>query len=165
MGQQVQLYLTPSDALEIQSKVLRPVHARFLASRSNTGPISQQESVIIIEEGVPRLDCFVTSSLFQSLKARRSDPQNCWFLDGMLSDVVEMRGCHFKDGTLRRGRLFFDLGYYEGGNWKPKSDEFIQWANNLFLAFKEHLEFDRHLQALVGRDARDWNAKGGEFLA
>lgn len=91
--------------------------------------------------------------------------QGCWVINTLHSEVIEFSGCHFDGKTLKRGRLFYDSGFYKADRWEEKSSHFQKWAEALFRAVKRSLKRVPALDAYVGEDADRWCSAGGVFVS
>jgi hypothetical protein len=165
MGRQFQVYLLPSDAVRLIKLLRQEVGLRLLASRSPGPHPIDLESPVHTEAGFTRIDCLLTPDDSISVKSAHLEKQGHWSVNTLFSEVVEFSGCHFDERTLKRGRLFYDSGFYKDEHWHDKSPYFLKWAETLFKTAKKSLKRDSHLDAYVGEDAGRWHRSGGAFVA
>ena len=164
MGRQFQVYLLPSDAVRLVEIIRDKVALRLLASRSSQQDPVEIESPILTQGGFTRADCLL-APIAASLQIRYVDKQSYWYVDTLFSEAIEFKACHFDEKTIKRGRLYYDQGFYNvQGKWQDKSPDFLTWAEKVFRTAKKTLERDPSLEAYVGRDAQRWRAAGGVFI-
>lgn len=77
-------------------------------------------------------------------------------LNTLFSEVVEFSGCHFNEKTLKRGRLFYDIGFYNGEQWQEKSPRFLKWTEIAFKTAKKSIKRAPSFDAYIGADAERW---------
>jgi len=94
------------------------------------------------------------------LRFKRVPGQDYWLLDSELSALVMEFNGGFFDGTLlRRGRLFYETGYYDSsGAWVAKPEDFIKWSESITRLAKRLLQHDAVFDAYFGDSAREWLA-------
>lgn len=80
-----------------------------------------------------------------------------WMIDILYSPAVElMRGYH-NESVARRGRLYFQPGFYDSeGCWIDKPQEFIKWADSLLRWVRRHYHRDPQSGFYVGPSAGKW---------
>jgi hypothetical protein len=165
MGRQFQVYLLPSDAVRLLEVLRQEVGLRLLASRSPSPQPIEVESPVQTSAGYTRVDCLIAPADLVTVKLDRLEKQGCWSVDTLFSEVIEFQGCHYDKATLKRGRLFYDTGFYKSEIWQEKSNHFLNWAEAAFKAAKKSLKRSSSLDAYIGKDADDWHSIGGEFVA
>jgi len=86
--------------------------------------------------------------------------QNYWTVDTLRSPVIELDRCFFDGKIIRRGRLFYDAGYYDdSGKWTGKSTKFVEWATEIFKLIKKSAKRNAKLGAYFGMHAEKWLSK------
>jgi hypothetical protein len=159
MGKQFQVYLLPSDAVTLIETLRQKVGLRLLSSRSPRREPVEIESPILSQVG-----CLLVPDLSVSIKLDHIEKQGYWNVNTLFSEVLEFSGCHFDEKALKRGRLFYDSGFYNAEHWQEKSARFLAWAETVFRTAKKTLKRVPSLDAYVGEDAKHWRSKGGVFV-
>jgi hypothetical protein len=165
MGRQFQVYLLPSDAVRLLEVLRQEVGLRLLASRSPEPKPIEAESPVQTSAGYTRVDCLIAPADLITVKLELLEKQNSWSVNTLFSEVIEFSGCHYDKTTLKRGRLFYDTGFYRSEVWQEKSKYFLNWAETIFKTAKKSLKRSASLDAYIGKDADHWHSIGGEFVA
>ncbi len=164
MGRQFQVYLLPSDALSLVELLQKEVGLRLLSTRSQKPHPIVVESPIRSEAGFIRIDCLLAPNDSASIKFNHLEQLNQWNINTLLSEVIEFSGCHFDNSTLKRGRFFYDVGFYAAKQWERKAPDFLLWAESIFKVTKRFLSRVPKLDAYLGADAKLWHSTGGIFV-
>jgi hypothetical protein len=164
MGRQFQVYLLPSDAVRLLEVLRQEVGLRLLASRSSEPKPMEVESPVQTSAGFTRVDCLIAPADLTTVKLDPLQKQNCWSVNTLFSEVIEFSGCHYDKTTLKRGRLFYDTGFYKSEVWQEKSKYFLNWAEAIFKTAKKALKRSSNLDAYIGKDADIWHSLGGDFV-
>jgi hypothetical protein len=165
MGRQFQVYLLPSDAVRLLEVLRQEVGLRLFASRSPEPQPIEVESPVQTSAGYTRVDCLIAPADSITVKLDSLEKQSCWSVNTLFSEVIEFSGCHYDKTTLKRGRLFYDAGFYRSEVWQEKSKYFLNWAEAIFKTAKKSLKRSPSLDAYIGKDADHWHYIGGEFVA
>lgn len=165
MGRQFQVYLLPSDANKLVERLRQEVGLALLASRSSLQKPVEERSSVRTVAGVTRIDCLLAPDLSVSIKLNHIEKQGYWIINTLFSEVVDFSGCHFDGKELKRGRFFYDPGFYGVKGWQEKSPRFLEWAEALFRMAKRSLRRVSTLDAYVGVDAERWRSEGGVFVS
>jgi hypothetical protein len=164
MGRQVQIYLLPSDAVKLIAILKQKADLRLLSGHSTTSEPHEVDSPILTAGGTTRADCLI-APIRASIRAEYIESQNLWSVDTLVSEVIELTACYFDGTSIKRGRMYYQVGFYNGnGVWQDKSPEFLSWAEMIFRTAKRFLKRDKALDAYVGEDAYRWRASGGLFI-
>ena len=165
MGKQFQVYLLPSDAARM-IEILRRKVGLYLLSRRSSGPKPIEiESPILTDGDFNHIGCLLVPDLSVSIKLDRIEKQGYWSINTLFSEAIEFSGCHFDKKTIKRGRLFYDPGFYEAEHWQDKSTHFLKWADTVFRTAKKSLKRVPNLDSYIGEEADHWHSKGGVFVA
>jgi hypothetical protein len=100
-----------------------------------------------------------------SIKLDSIEKQGYWSVNTLFSEVIEFSGCYFDGKTLKRGRFFYESGFYDAQQWRDKSSRFLEWSEAMFRAAKKPLKRISSLDAYVGEDAERWRSAGGLLVA
>lgn len=76
------------------------------------------------------------------IKSRFVVQQNKWIIDTFRSPVIEFSLSFFDTQIIRRGRLYFKTGYYEGDIWVKREDSFVKWGDTLIRWVRRN--FDKY---------------------
>jgi hypothetical protein len=73
------------------------------------------------------------------VKTHFVEAQNYHTIKDLYSPVIEYWSSNSpaKTDSLHKGRLYFESGYYENGQWIEKNEEFLKAADKLFRWFKK----------------------------
>jgi len=165
MGKQFQVYLLPTDAVNLVAHLKNKIDMRLLSSRSDGPQPVEIETPVRSQGGFSRADCLLVPNISAEIKMDHIEAQAYWNVDMLFSEVIEFSGCHFDGNTLKRGRLFYDPGFYRNERWQEKSAYFLKWADSVFRHAKKFLKRLPDLEAYLGADAELWRARGGVFVA
>ena len=163
----MQIYLTPEDVADFES-ALR-AHSDVILSSSSSSPRPVVAASVIVQ--TPETKCadgyIVRPGDVGRVSMLAVSPQDRWTVDALRSPVIELFGCHFDGKTLKRGRLFYDQGFYEStGVWVEKPMDFDAWAKDVFKLARKMFKRDPKLDAYVGPRAMEWHSKfNGTFVA
>lgn len=128
----------------------------FLDSRSQEPAPVQLADLQVAEFGKTRLSVFLAPpDALGSLVFRQVPRQGCWTVDLLRSPVVELSRCFYDGTVLRRGRLYYDRGFYdEAGHWVEKTAAFQAWAKRVFSVARKGLQRDTEKHVYIGADAQ-----------
>jgi hypothetical protein len=85
-------------------------------------------------------------------------------VDGLISPVVEYSRCPQGDRLIRRGRLYFQEGYFDSaGKWVVKDEAFITWARRLRETARRFFKKRRISFFYLGEGAEEARAEGFEL--
>jgi hypothetical protein len=111
------------------------------------------------------VDCLIAPADLITVKLDPLEKQGCWSVNTLFSEVIEFNACHYDKTTLKRGRLFYDTGFYKSDLWQEKSKHFLNWAETAFKAAKKSLKRSPSLDAYIGKDADRWHSIGGRICS
>ena len=85
-------------------------------------------------------------------------------VDGLISPVVEYSRCPQEDRLIRRGRLYFQEGYFDAaGKWIVKDEAFVTWARRLRETARRFFKKRRISFFYLGEGAEKAKAAGFEL--
>jgi hypothetical protein len=154
--------LTPEDLRLFEQRLKEKCPVVLLDSRSPGPTPTQLPNLEVAEFGKTRLTVFlVPPDALDSLAFRHVPRQDYWTVDLLRSPAVELSRCFHDGTTLRRGRLFYDGGFYdEAGHWVEKPAFFLAWAKKVFSVARQGLQRDAETLAYVGKDAQARSEEG-----
>jgi hypothetical protein len=160
MGKQIQIYLAPQDVIDFElalksrgAVILRRSSPERRPAISGTARVQTPEATGV-DGYIARADDIEHVSL------RAVPAQSVWAVDSLRSPVIEFFGCHFDQKTLKRGRLFYDPGFYDAkGTWVEKPKDFEDWAKDIFKLARKMFKKDSKLDAYIGPEAKEWQSK------
>lgn len=164
MGKQFQVYLLPSDAEKLIENLRGKVNLTLIAPRSERPSHVEVSSPLVVHGGFTRADCLLAPDLSASVRMEHVAKQDYWSVDTLESEVIEFEACYFDEKTIKRGRLFYDPGFYRERAWVNKSEKFLSWAERVFTLSRKLLNRHPELNAYVGQDAESWRRTGGVFV-
>lgn len=106
----------------------------------------------------------IKKEYIRNIKLRFVDIQNYWTIDFNMP-VVEFNRCYYNDKIMRRGRLYFETGFYDkNGSSVEHPKDFIEFADELLKWVRKHYSRDKKTGFYVGPHAKKWQEKtGGMF--
>ena len=159
MGHQTNFYITHKDTRSLESR-LRDLHSiTVLHSASKTSAPRVLES-LDFDEGENSWSSL--SSLFlvrpqdiTQVVTRHVPSQGHWIVDVLTSPVIEFDRGYFDQKILRRGRIYYTVGFYsDDGTWIDKPTDFVSWAKSICSVVRRTLK--RRESNLIGEDAERW---------
>lgn len=167
MGRQIQIYFSPDDVQALEKVVKEQLGAVVVAHRhpaDHAEPITS--TVSKNAEGLRSFGYLARMQDLGNIVLRHVPTQGYWVVDETRSPVVELDG-GFDDGKiLRRGRLYFQKGFYgEDGRWVNKPQDFLQWAEEILKLAKKLSRRDQKLDAYIGRSAAEEQNAGCALVA
>ncbi len=165
MGHQVNFYITPEDAILVESTLRGLGPLKILHSRSLAQNPLIIDSLDYKEAGKQWLFLFLAREAdLTGIVMHYVDVQDYWTVDALRSPVIEFTCSYFDDKILRRGRAYYVEGYHEQNHgWIEKSDQFKSWAKLVLEAIKKSL--NRYMSGYIGHKARSWLEVSGGKLA
>jgi hypothetical protein len=146
---------------------LSDLDAKFTARVSPTSQPVVVDTVLVQVGHTARADAYVVNiDDIDQVRTSYVPGQEYWTVDSLRSPVMEFFGCHFDGSRIIRGRLYYNVGFYDDtGSWVEKSASFVKWAGRIVRVARSVCEYDKDLQALIGRHAREWQRDGkGSFI-
>ena len=164
MGHQVNFYLDSLDSMALE-QALRDLGPLLVLHSLSPGSEPRILESANFQEGA-RPWLFVLLVRPEDLHAvvtRYVSAQGHWTVDVVKSPVIEFDRCFFDGTILRRGRLYYVDGYYDGEAWKEKADAFQQWAKAVLAKAKRVLK--KHGSDYIGTGAAGWaSLSGGKLI-
>lgn len=166
MGRQVNFYMLANDLARFEEWLQSNNEVFFINSRLSTPEIQPLQTLAISKMGeTPLMVYLARKSELSDLVIKVVSNQNYWKIDILRSPAVELMRCYYNENMVRRGRLYFQTGYYDSdGHWIEKPKEFLDWANSLLRWIRNHYQKDPEIDFYVGPSAREWiSQKGGQL--
>ncbi|HMF30933.1 MAG TPA: hypothetical protein VKK79_05945 [Candidatus Lokiarchaeia archaeon] len=166
MKYEVNFYLTPEDAILVQSRLSEIVPVKILHSRSPTQDPQVVDSLDHREAGKQWLSLFlVREEDLNDVVMHYVDVQDYWTVDDLRSPVIEFTCSFFDNDILRRGRAYYVEGYHEQDQgWIEKSAPFKAWAKIVLDTIKKSL--NRRMSDYIGPSALSWSqVSGGKLVS
>ncbi|HYO60073.1 hypothetical protein [Archangium sp.] len=162
MGHQLNFFLTPEDLRLLEQRLKEKCPVVFLDYRSQGPAPAQLPDLEVAEFGKTRLSVLlVPPDSLGALIFRHVPQQGYWTVDLLRSPAVELSRCFYDGAILRRGRLYYDRGFYdEAGHWVEKPASFQDWAKKVFSVARKGLERDAEQFAYVGTNAQAQRQEG-----
>jgi hypothetical protein len=170
MSKQCRFFLLPSDIERLLDELRSRVGFRLISSKSLTLSPTELESPISESKYVSeatktkflRVYCYLMPLAEAEIKFHYLSKQGQWAVLES-SEVIQFSGCDYDGSNLSIGRFYFQNDQLIGDTIWPKRDEFLQWADRIFRTTKKLLDHSKSLQAYLGKDAAEWELKGGRF--
>ena len=164
MGRQVNFFLHPDDQKDFDLLLKSFGDVVILPYYHFENKISTVEDTLIKNEGKEaNLVYLVRSEDFKLMKLWHIEKFNYWLLKDNELPVLHFTRCSFDGNELHRGRLYFQPQYAENMQMVIKSEDFIQWADNIIKVVRRRLKrhkFDMggwgYYNEHVGKNALKW---------
>jgi hypothetical protein len=165
VGKQVNFFMHPDDLAEFDAWLRNRDETVVLADCSQTPMPQLLSSVSIGRMGEESLRVFLVRSTDLPNVISRSIPNRGYLIDGLRSPVVEFSRCYFDDKLLRRGRLYYDPGFWdEKKQWKTKVAAFSRWADAILRRIRSAYK-TKQSSSYVGPSATKWAKENNGELA
>jgi hypothetical protein len=129
MGKQVNFYFTGVDTESFDGLLRERSDCAIIKLPQKTNSLVLSEDSLFHTQS-EWLKLYLTGSGFMNdVKSKYIAAQSYWLIDDLRSPVLEYTRSAMHDKTLRRGRIFFEPGYFDvAGKWTDKDPEFVAWA-------------------------------------
>ena len=166
MAHQFKIVALPEDMNNLSQVLKEKMAVVFVDEEAPGNELQEVGDLAIAKMGISNLKVFLTTpELVGEVKLRISG-RKIPVVDSLRSNVIEMSRCFHEVGFLRAGRLYYESGYYDAaGDWRAKPDEFLRWANALFVVMKKTFPRDVELNAYVGPAAAKWRKISGNTIS
>ena len=130
MGRQVNFYMLADDLAKFEKAISSKEQVLFVKTRLSTPEIETFETLAVPEMGKTPLDLYLVRQKDVGELVIKSIAQKYWEIDLLRSPAVELTRSYYNEQIARRGRIFFDPGFYDSNDcWVDKPQDFIKWAN------------------------------------
>lgn len=140
MSKQINFFITREDLAEIES-FLKKENCLFIVQPIFNLDNMFQDTIIFDGNNKSRDTVLLAPNFRENqIKINKIDQQGYFLVNNRFSDIVEFSRGIYSDNAneLKRGRLFYDTGYYEvDGTFLKKSNDFMTWADGLVARFKK----------------------------
>lgn len=164
MGHQVNYYLGPEDFRELEQR-LRKIHPMAVIHSRSPSAVPRVVSSFEVEDGDALWLFFflVREDDIDAVRLTEVPTQHYWSVDESRSPVIQFMRCFFDGKVLRRGRLYYNDGYWNADKvWTSKPEPFRKWARSVLAATRRMLQpMDGEY---IGREARAWQESSGGKL-
>ncbi|HSP82041.1 MAG TPA: hypothetical protein VLQ93_26200, partial [Myxococcaceae bacterium] len=82
----------------------------------------------------------VQPEALESVRMRYIPQQGYWSVESDCSPVIQLSRCYYDGTILRRGRLYYQRRFVEGGAWVEKPEAFQSWARKVFAVARKTLQ-------------------------
>jgi hypothetical protein len=163
MGRQVNFYITPRDITALEARIRKRDPITILHRRSPTEKPRVLSSLDFMEDEQRWLYYYlVRESDLSEVVTEHVPAQGYWTIDGLRSPVVQFNSCDFDGKILRRGRVYYQRGFYENGAWVEKNEDFQRWADSILRSVRKFLI--KQNGEYIGPDAGFWlHSEGGKL--
>ncbi len=157
MGKQVNFYANNDDLREVQAK-LEAEDVVFVESRFPKQQIETVGTLLVpvMEESALRLN-LMRGQDFPLVQFNKR--QDFFEIDTLRSPVIEFDRCYYNDRLMRRGRAFFETGFYDSaGDWTSKPTDFNQWGDQFLRWLRRYFIRDEATKFYMGPLTQEWVA-------
>jgi hypothetical protein len=157
MGRQVNFYMLADDLLEFEKILHSKENILLVEARLSAPELQIIDTLVVPEMGKTPLLLYLVREKDIEEVIIKSVAQKYWAIDILRSPVVELMRSYHNESIVRRGRLYFQPGFYDDNNcWMDKSQEFIKWANSLLRWVRQNYKRDSETGFYVGPGAWKW---------
>ena len=155
MGRQIQIYFSPEDVKSLEKAATEQLGAVVLPRYLLSNRLSPNVTTIREnDEGVVSSGYLGRAQDFGKIVLRHIPAKGYWIIDCNRSPIVELSGGFYDGKILRRGRLYYQKGFYgEDDQWVNKAQDFLDWAEKVFKLAKKISRRDKELSAYIGPSA------------
>lgn len=143
MGRQVNFFLNAEDQKDFVELLGTWENLVFLPDRSLTGKATIPDQGFRTCESDDLSLYLVRKEDLHEVKFYFLPNQNCWYVDSLRSPVIQYSRCYATDSLIRRGRLYFQPGYYEESDWVEKDHAFVAWADRIIKTVRRKLRLHK----------------------
>lgn len=155
MGRQINFFMHPDDLQEFELEIKKNPEVIILAAKSD------QKKPTILNSLGGKMDCLgiylTRKKLIDQVKLEYIAMQKYWLIDGLTSPAVEFDDGFFDGKILRRGRIYFETGFYDTKEkWQEKPEEFIKCGDSLIRWIRKKYKKDSKSGLYIGHCAEKW---------
>lgn len=164
MARQVNFFLLPEDASEIEQLIRSYAPVRILRRNTKNAKFVEANTLVFDTQKQPELFfALAREPDLRLISNREVTLGERYVVDTLRSPVVEFTSCFFDDAILRRGRMYFTSGYYdENGEWVTKDEMFVSWATKLLSKVRRKLVKPEGDVFYYGKATNMWHRNGGK---
>jgi hypothetical protein len=141
MGRQINFFLHPDDQEEFD-KILKSVAECALLpfQQYSNNPTVVQDTVIRNLDNEGTRIYMVKPEHFPDLELEYNERHNYWFINDKEAPVIHFDRSIYKDGKIKRGRLYFQTQYLKNSEWVSKPENFVKWGDKLLRTARRKLK-------------------------
>jgi hypothetical protein len=163
-GRQVNFYLTPSDLLFWEKLIREKIPLCLLESTSTSSHPRRLLTAMVSEMGHTPLNIVICHpEQVRSVEMNHLERRGLWAVNIARSPAIELSRCYYDGKILRRGRLYYVPGYFEGDVWIEKDSSFVAWADRILNRTRRILKKQPYLGEYAGPEVLGWGAKAKEI--
>jgi len=166
MGRQTNFFMLRDDLIAYEQMIRQSSEVCLLKSQSNSQDPEVITTFLDAETGTTEIWLYLARAMDLEKVVTEAVPTQgyCRILEGT-SPVVQFNSGYQKDNVLKRGRLYFQPGYYNDSDcWVEKSSDFIRWADGLLRWIRRHYRRDSKTGYYIGPAAWKWvEQEGGQL--
>jgi hypothetical protein len=157
MGRQINFYMLADDLSEFEEAIRSKESVLFVKDRLSAPEIQALDTLTIPEMGTTPLFLYLVRKEDVEKVVIKSVAGKYWKVDTLRSPAVELMRSYHNESLARRGRLYFQPGFYDSeGCWIDKPQAFIKWADSLLRWIRRNYRRDPQLGFYVGPSAAKW---------
>lgn len=163
MGRQINFFLHPDDNKDFEVLLKSFGDIVFLPYYHHDNKVSTIEDTQIhdiVKEGTRVY--LVRPEDIKDVKLTYIAKFNYWLVEDTGSPVLHFDRCTFNENKIQRGRLYFHPQSVKDMTWLKKSDDFVNWADNIIKTVRRKLKKHKHEMGsysyteFLGPKALDW---------
>lgn len=145
MSRQVNFFLHPNDQKDFDTLLKSFGEVVLIPYHHHDNKISTVGDTIIhdLKKEGSRI-YLVRPQDFKEIKLEYYQNFNCWFVADNKLPVLHFDRSVFKDNKIHSGRLYFQPQFVDNMQWNKKSDDFINWADNIIKTLRRKLKKYKH---------------------
>jgi hypothetical protein len=168
MGKQVNFYMLADDLAEFEEFIRSKENVLLVKDRFSAPEIQTLDTLTIPEMGKTPLSLLLVREKDLEKVVIKSVVGKYWTIDELRSPAVELMRSYHDERIARRGRLYFQPGFYDkNDNWVDKPPEFIKWADSLLRWIRRNYHSDPRVPRAglyIGPSAWQWFSEGKGIL-
>lgn len=141
MGRQINFFLHPDDQKDFETILTSTCEVSFLPYYHFDNKVRTIHDTIINDfkkEG-KRVYVVRHPDLIH-IRLQHIEKFGYWLVDDNELPVLHYDRCIFENNKITSGRLYFQPQFVRDMQWVPKSDEFVNWADNLIKTARRKLK-------------------------
>jgi hypothetical protein len=169
MGRQINFYLHPDDYQEFEDLLKASGDVVFLPYYHFDNQVRKVDNTIPIDIKSEGTRIYLVRPLdLKQIELQHIEKFGYWLVADNHLPVLHYDRCSFDNNKIIRGRLYFQPSYVNEIGWVNKSEEFVNWADNIIKTTRRKLKkykFDMggwSFSEYVGKYAKEWLDKTKE---
>ena len=145
MGRQINFFLHPDDQKDFDELLKSFGQPILIPYYHHDNKISVVSDTIIHDTKIEGSRIYlVRQEDFKDIKLEYISNLNYWLIADNKLPVLHFDRSEFIDNEIHRGRLYFQPQFVDNMQWVKKSDDFVNWADNIIKVVRRKLKKYKH---------------------